>query len=87
MAGVAGDVGGVASGEHLRALLPCAPQVVRLCCCHEAGWAEGLAASNSFPGWKTLGWLGAGPGDAEEHQDLHSGLAGGLIPLVMAVAR
>lgn len=65
--GAAGDVGDAAPGGHPWASPSC---TLGLCHC-----SEGLAAQG-FSGWKTYGWVGAGPGDAEEHQELHAGLAG-----------
>lgn len=48
----------------------------------ECAGSEGLTA-RGFPGWKTYGWVRAGPGGAEQ---LCAGLAGGAEPLVPCCA-
>lgn len=49
----------------------------------ECAGSEGLTA-RGFPGWKTYGWVRAGPGGAEQ---LRAGLAGGPSLLFPAVHR
>lgn len=43
-------------------------------------WGCATAVRGSLPkaflDGKTYSWVGAGPGDAEQHQELHAGLAG-----------